>query len=66
MEKIAHVDRNAALPTFNRKTLMRQARAEVPEVNKLAPAYGRKAVISDLEGKALSEIVEILPPEKPG
>ena len=31
--------------SFNGKTLMRQARAEAPEVNKQAPAYGRKAVI---------------------
>jgi chorismate-pyruvate lyase len=27
-----------------------------------APLYGRKAVISDLQGRPLSEIVEILPP----
>jgi glycerol-3-phosphate dehydrogenase subunit C len=45
MEKIAHVDRNAALPTFNSKTLIRQARAAPPEVNRQAPAHGRKAVI---------------------
>jgi glycerol-3-phosphate dehydrogenase subunit C len=45
MEKVAHVDRNAALPTFNSKTLLRQASAEPAEVDKTAPAYGRKAVI---------------------
>ena len=28
--------------------------------------FGRKAVISDLQGRPLSEIVEILPPAKPG
>ena len=27
--------------------------------------YGRKAVISDMEGRPLSEIVEILPPARP-
>jgi chorismate-pyruvate lyase len=32
------------------------------ELEKPAPLYGRKAVISDLRGKPLSEIVEILPP----
>ena len=45
MEKVAHVDRNAALPTFNRKTLLRHARGEKSEANRQAPAYGRKAVI---------------------
>jgi glycerol-3-phosphate dehydrogenase subunit C len=45
MEKLAHVDRNAALPKFNRKTLLRQAGAEPVEIDKTAPAYGRKAVI---------------------
>jgi chorismate-pyruvate lyase len=32
------------------------------ELEKPVPLYGRKAVISDLQGKPLSEIVEILPP----
>ena len=36
------------------------------ELTRPTTLYGRKAVISDLEGKPLSEIVEILPPEKPG
>ena len=32
------------------------------ELEAAVPLYGRKAVISDLTGKPLSEIVEILPP----
>jgi chorismate-pyruvate lyase len=32
------------------------------ELEQSATLYGRKAVISNLEGKSLSEIVEILPP----
>jgi chorismate-pyruvate lyase len=32
------------------------------ELEKPATLYGRKAVISDSQGKALSEIVEVLPP----
>jgi len=34
------------------------------ELEQPVPLYGRKAVISDLSGRALSEIVEILPPAK--
>jgi glycerol-3-phosphate dehydrogenase subunit C len=45
MEKLAHVDRHAALPKFNSKTLLRQASAEPIEIDKTAPAFGRKAVI---------------------
>ena len=44
MEKIAGVDREAALPQYHGKTFTARAR-EKPEVNRLAPAYGRKAVI---------------------
>lgn len=36
------------------------------ELTQPTTLYGRKAVISDLQGKALSEIVEILPAVKPG
>jgi chorismate-pyruvate lyase len=35
-------------------------------LDKPATLYGRKAVISDLQGRPLSEIVEILAPAKPG
>lgn len=36
------------------------------ELETPATLYGRKAVISDLQGRPLSEIVEILPTAKPG
>ena len=45
MEKIAGVDRKAALPKYHRRTLEKRANAETPAVNKSAPAYGRKAAI---------------------
>lgn len=44
MEAVAGVDREAALPKYHGKTLTARAR-EKPDVNRLAPAYGRKAVI---------------------
>jgi len=44
MEKTAGIHRDAALPKFQPKTLMRQTRNPLP-LNKMAPAYGRKAVI---------------------
>ena len=45
MEKLAGVHRDAALPKFHGKTFTLRAKNEVPEVNKEAPAYGRKAVL---------------------
>jgi chorismate-pyruvate lyase len=36
--------------------------ARALELERPTPLYGRKAVISDLQGRPLSEIVEILPP----
>ncbi|MFO1145212.1 MAG: heterodisulfide reductase-related iron-sulfur binding cluster [Rhodospirillales bacterium] len=44
MEKLAHIDREAALPKYHGKTFTARAK-EKPEVNRLAPAFGRKAVI---------------------
>lgn len=44
MEKALGVDREAALPQYHAKTLVRQTRERLP-LNKQAPAYGRKAVI---------------------
>ena len=38
--------------------------ARALELEQPIPLYGRKAVISDLQGHPLSEIVEILPPAK--
>ena len=45
LEKIAGVDREAALPKFHGKTFKMRAKTDVPEVNKDAPAYGRKAIL---------------------
>ncbi|HKJ74387.1 MAG TPA: heterodisulfide reductase-related iron-sulfur binding cluster [Alphaproteobacteria bacterium] len=45
LESVAGIDRNAALPKFHGRTFTARARKEVPEVNKEAPAYGRKAVL---------------------
>ena len=45
MEAVAGIHRDAALPRFHRRTLVALAKAESPEVNKDAPAYGRKAVL---------------------
>ena len=44
MEAVTGVDREAVLPKYYSKTLITRAR-EKPDVNRLAPAYGRKAVI---------------------
>jgi glycerol-3-phosphate dehydrogenase subunit C len=45
MEKIADVHRDAALPKFNGKTLVTQAKADPVAVNREAPGFGRKAVL---------------------
>jgi glycerol-3-phosphate dehydrogenase subunit C len=45
MEAVAGVDRDADLPAFSSRTFMDRAARENPEVNKDAPAHGRKAVI---------------------
>jgi glycerol-3-phosphate dehydrogenase subunit C len=45
MEKLAGIDRNASLPKFHGKTFALQARESAPEVNKAAPAFGRKAAL---------------------
>ena len=45
MEKIAGVDRKAALPKYHRRTLEKRAKAEAPAVNASAPAHVRKAAI---------------------
>jgi glycerol-3-phosphate dehydrogenase subunit C len=44
MEAVVGVDREAALPKYHRKTLTGRAEHK-PDVNRLAPAFGRKAVI---------------------
>ena len=44
MDKVAHIHPKAALPKFHGKTLTARAKKKI-EVNKDAPAYGRKAVL---------------------
>ncbi|MGH6930862.1 MAG: heterodisulfide reductase-related iron-sulfur binding cluster, partial [Dongiaceae bacterium] len=45
LEKIAGVHRDADLPKYHGQTLELRAMAARPEVNRKAPAFGRKAVI---------------------
>ncbi len=45
MESLADIHREAALPKFHGKTFALRAKTEVPEVNREAPAFGRKAVL---------------------
>jgi len=45
MEATLGVDKNAHLPPYEKTPMTKQAAMSVPEVNKNAPAYGRKAVI---------------------
>jgi glycerol-3-phosphate dehydrogenase subunit C len=45
LEKIAGVDRAAALPKFHGKTFVLRAMEGKPEVNGEAPAFGRKVVL---------------------
>jgi glycerol-3-phosphate dehydrogenase subunit C len=45
LEKIAGVDRQAALPKFHGNTLVLRAMEGKPEVNREAPAFGRKVVL---------------------
>jgi glycerol-3-phosphate dehydrogenase subunit C len=45
MEKVAGVDRNAALPKYHGRTFKMRAKRETPPVDETAPAFGRKAVL---------------------
>jgi glycerol-3-phosphate dehydrogenase subunit C len=45
MQAVAGIDARAHLPKFHGRTLVLRAMEEKPEVNREAPAYGRKAVI---------------------
>ena len=45
MESVAGVHRDAHLPKFHRRTFAERARVQAPEVNREAPAFGRKAVL---------------------
>src|SRR5229473_3405176 len=45
MEKVAGIDRAAALPKFHGKTFAMQAKRKPPVVNTQAPGFGRRAVL---------------------
>ena len=45
LEKVAGIDRRAELPKFHGKTFALAAKSETPEVDRTAPAFGRKAVL---------------------
>ena len=45
MEKVARVDRQAALPKFHGRTFMARAKSDGVVVNEQAPAFGRKAAL---------------------
>ncbi len=45
LERAAGVHREAALPKFHGRTFVLRAKGEAPEVNREAPAFGRKAVL---------------------
>jgi glycerol-3-phosphate dehydrogenase subunit C len=45
LEKVAGIDRNAALPRYNARTFVMRARNSPPPVDANAPAAGRKAVL---------------------
>jgi glycerol-3-phosphate dehydrogenase subunit C len=45
MEKVAGIDRHAALPKFHARTFELRARSENAEPDALAPGFGRKAVL---------------------
>jgi glycerol-3-phosphate dehydrogenase subunit C len=45
LERVAGVDRKAALPKFHGKTLAMRNRDRPPPINRDAPAFGRKAAI---------------------
>lgn len=45
LEKVAGVHREASLPKFHGRTFTARAKKDVPEINRSAPAYGRKAVL---------------------
>ena len=44
LERVAKVDRRAALPRFHKQTFQKRAQ-KVPAINRAAPASGRKAVL---------------------
>ncbi len=45
LEKVAGIDRRAALPKYHGRTFTMRAKASPREVNEVAPGFGRKAVL---------------------
>ena len=45
MQAVTGIDKNAVLPKFHGKTFSARARNAAPEINRDAPAFGRKAVL---------------------
>ncbi|MFL5270301.1 MAG: (Fe-S)-binding protein [Stellaceae bacterium] len=45
LEKLTGIDRKAALPKYHGRTFVMRARGSTLEVNRTAPAHGRKAVL---------------------
>jgi glycerol-3-phosphate dehydrogenase subunit C len=45
MEKVADIDRRAALPKFHGRSFVMRAKGDVPEPDANAPAHGRKALL---------------------
>jgi glycerol-3-phosphate dehydrogenase subunit C len=45
LEKIAGIDRKAALPEYHGRTFVMRSKNAAPPVDRTAPAYGRKAVL---------------------
>jgi len=45
LNKVAGIDRNAALPKYHGRTFMMRSKNSAPLVDRAAPAYGRKAVL---------------------
>jgi len=45
LERVAGIDRKAALPKYHGRTFVMQAKQAAPQVDRSAPGYGRKAVL---------------------
>jgi glycerol-3-phosphate dehydrogenase subunit C len=45
LEKVAGIDRNAALPKYHGRTFVMRSKSSAPPVDSTAPACGRKAVL---------------------
>jgi glycerol-3-phosphate dehydrogenase subunit C len=45
LEKVAGIDRNAALPKYHGRTFVMRSKGSAPTVDRTAPAHGRKAVL---------------------